>query len=124
MAITLTDVGRNAACNGLVNRIDAGAAAGYIEFQTSSDVEAATLTFSDPAFGSAVSGVSIADPITDDASATGGVVDRFRLYDSDAAEILQGTLALAGGDINLNTLTINATDTVAISTLTVTMPAS
>ena len=44
--------------------------------------------------------------------------------DSDANEILQGVLALAGGDINLNTLTVVATDIVAISTLTVTMPAS
>ena len=124
MAITLTTAARNAAADAIVDLVDAGAAAGYIEFQTSSDVEAATLTFSDPAFLAAASGVATADTITDDASATGGVVDRFRIYDSDATEILQGSLALSGGDINLNTLTILATDTVAISTLTVTMPAT
>lgn len=124
MALTLTTIARNGACNGVVDLCDQGAGAGYIEFQTSGDVEAATLTFNDPAFGNSATGVATAGTITPDSSAAGGVVDRFRFYDSDANEVLMGVLALAGGDMNLNTLTIQATDIVAISTLTVTMPDS
>lgn len=124
MAITLTTAARNAAANAIVDLIDAGSGAGTIEFQTSGDVEAATLTFSDPAFGNAATGVATASSITNDASATGGTVDRFRIYDSDSNEVLQGSLGTSGEDINLNTLTISASDVVSISSLTLTMPAS
>ena len=48
MAVTLETVARNAACNAVVDLLDGGT----IEFQTSGDVEVATLTFGTPAFGS------------------------------------------------------------------------
>ena len=94
MTVALTTAARDAACNAIVDLLDAGAGAGYIEFQTAASAEAATLTFSDPAFGNSSIGVAIADTITADPGATGGVVDRFRLFDSNALEILSGSLAL------------------------------
>jgi hypothetical protein len=48
---TLETAARNAACNAVVDLIDAGSGAGTLVFETSGDVEVATLTFSDPAFG-------------------------------------------------------------------------
>lgn len=124
MAITLATATRNAAADAIVDLIDGGTGAGYIELQTSGDVEAATLAFSATAFGDAATGVATANSISNDASATGGTVDRFRIYDGDDTEILQGSVGTSGEDINLNTLSISASDVVSISSLTLTMPAS
>ena len=124
MAITLTTAARNAACDAIVDLLDAGAGAGTLEFQTSGDVEVATLTFSDPAFGAAATGVATASAITSDTNATGGTVAKFRVFDSDSNEVLSGSVGTSGQDINLNTLSVAASDTVAVSSLTVTMPAS
>ena len=73
MAVTHPTTVRNGLADYVVDLIDAGAGAGTIEFQTSGDVEVATLTFSDPAFGAASSGTATADTITDDSSAKSGV---------------------------------------------------
>lgn len=124
MAITLTTAARNAACDAIVDLLDAGAGAGTLEFQTSGDVEVATLTFSDPAFGAAATGVATASAITSDTNATGGTIAKFRVFDSDSNEVLSGSVGTSGQDINLNTLSVSASDTVAVSSLTVTMPAS
>lgn len=124
MAVTLTTAARNAACDAIVDLIDAGSGAGYIEFQESDDSEVATLPFSATAFGAASSGVATAAAITNDSAATGGTAAKFRFYDSDATEVLAGSLGTSGEDINLNTLTISASDVVSISSLTVTMPAT
>lgn len=121
---TLETSARNAACNAIVDLIDAGADAGTLVFQTSGDAEVATLTFSDPAFGSAASGVATAGAITSDTSATGGTVAQASAFDSNAAKVIEFTVSTSGADINLSSLTIGAGDTVSMSSLTVTMPAS
>lgn len=127
MAVTLTTAARNAACNAIVDLVDAGAGAGTLEFQTSGGVEVATLTFSDPAFGNAATGVATASAITSDTSATGGVTTKALLKDSDGTEVMQGSVTASGGggDITLaGGTTIGAGATVAVSSLTVTVPAS
>lgn len=123
MAITHSTTIRNLICNAVVDAIDGGSGAGTLQFQTSGDVEVATLTFSDPAFGAASSGTATASAITSDTSATGGTVAKFKIYDSDANEILAGSVATSGGDINLSSLSVGAGDTVSISSLTYTAPA-
>lgn len=121
---TLETSARNAACNAIVDLIDAGAGAGTLVFQTSGDVEVATLTFSDPAFGNAVSGVATASAITSDTSATGGTIAQASFFDSSANKVLECTCGTSGAEINLSSLTIGAGDTVSVSSLTVTVPAS
>ena len=121
---TLETAARNAACNAIVDLIDAGTGAGTLVFQTSGDVEVATLTFSDPAFGNAATGVATASAITDDTSATGGTVAQASFFDSDANKVLEATVGTSGQDINLSSLTVGAGDTVSVSSLTVTVPAS
>jgi len=123
MAI-LETAARNAACNAIVDLIDAGSGAGTLVFQTSGDVEVATLTFSDPAFGNAASGVATASAITSDTSATGGTISQASFFDSDDNKILEATCGTSGADINLTSLTVVATETVSVSSLTVTVPAS
>lgn len=123
---TLETAARNAACDAVVDLIDAGAGAGTLVFETSGDVEVATLTFSDPAFGNAAAGVATANSITSDTDATGGTVAQASLYDSDSNKVCELTVTVTsgGGDIELSSLTIGSGDTVSLSSLTITMPAS
>lgn len=121
---TLSTKARNAACDAVVDLMDEGTGAGKLVFRTSGDAEVATLTFSDPAFGAAATGVATASAITSDTSATGGTTTKATLEDSDAEVMLTATVATSAADINLSSTTIGAGDTVAVSSLTVTCPAS
>lgn len=123
MAVILTTLARNAMCNALVDLIDVSGP-GNIKFETSGDVEVATLPFANPAFGNAATGVATANAITSDTTATGGTVAQASIYDGAAAKILEAVVLTSGGDINLSSLSIGANDTISMSALTVTVPAS
>ncbi len=124
-AVTHPVAVRNAIADLVVDRIDAGAGAGILEFQTSGDVEVATLTFSDPAFGAAASGTATASAITSDTSATGGTIAKARAKDSVATECFACSVTATGGggDIELSSVVISAGQTVSLSSLTYTAPA-
>ena len=123
MAVTHATTVRTAIADLVVDLIDAGAGAGTVEFLTSGDVEVATLTFSDPAFGAASSGTATASAITSDTSATGGTVAKFRTKDSNGNVVFLGAVSTSGSDINLSSLSVGVGDTVAISSLTYSAPA-
>lgn len=122
MAVTHPTTVRNGIADYVVDLIDAGAGAGSLIINTSGDVEVATLTFSDPAFGGAAAGVATASAITDDTNATGGVAAKFVIEDSNGTDVCYGSVGTSGEDINLSTTTIVAGDTVSISSLTYTAP--
>lgn len=125
MAVTHPTATRNAVADLVVDRLDAGAGAGTLEFQTSGDVEVATLTFSDPAFGSAASAVATANAITSDTNATGGTVAKARGKDSTGTEVFACSVTApgGGGDIELSSVSVSAGQTVSMSGLTYTAPA-
>ena len=128
MDITLTTNARNAACNGVVDLIDVSFP-GTIEIKTAPSTvagtsEAATLTFSNTAFGAAATGVATASAITDDTSATGGTASDFTVFDGAGAAVFQGAVSTSGSDLNLSSVSIGAGYTVSITSFTVTMPAS
>lgn len=123
MAVTHPTTVRNGLADYVVDLIDAGAGAGTLEFQTSGNVEVATLTFSDPAFGAATGGTATASAITSDTSATGGTVAKFVVKDSNGNPVFYGAVGTSGSDINLSSLAVGAGDTVSISSLTYTAPA-
>ena len=123
MAIAHETAVRNGIADYVVDGVDTGGA-GTLEFQTSGDVEVATLTFSATAFGAATGGVATASAITSDSSATGGTVAKFVIKNGSGTAILSGTAGDAGTeDIVLSSATIGAGDTVSCSSLTYTAPA-
>lgn len=135
MAYRLSTNSRNKACDALVDEIDAGSGAGTLAFRTGAqptnvgDSDTGTLlgttTFSDPAFGSASTGVATASSITSDTNAdASGTAGHFRIKDSNAAIHSDGTCGTSGSDINFDNNVIVAGGTIAVSSLTITMPIS
>lgn len=136
MATRISTVARTAAADAIVDQLDAGPAAGYIEIRTGAQPATAntaatgtllaTLTLSDPAFGAAVSGVATASAITSDAAADAtGTAGWFRAYTSAAGAVIDGSVTATGGggDLQLNSVSIVLGGTVSITSWTVTMPA-
>lgn len=135
MATRIATSARNAAADAVVDLLDAGSGAGYIEIRTgtqpatpatsASGTLLATLTLSDPAFGAASSGTATASAITGDSSADAtGTAGWFRAYDSTGAAVIDGSVTATGGggDMTLSSTSIVAGGTVDITSWTVTMP--
>ena len=125
MAVTHVTALRNTLCDAAVDAIDGGAGAGLLEFRTSGDVEVATLTFSDPAFGAAGGGTATASAITSDSSATGGTIAKAALRTSTPADqiLCSVTATGGGGDIELNSVVVSAGQQVSVSAMTYSAPA-
>ena len=121
MTVTHHALVRNAIVDAVLAQIDIDAGAGYIELQTSGSAEAATILLSDPA-GTVTNEVLTFSAMTDDPSAQGGTVSKFVIKSNGGSSKVYGSVAVAGGDINLSTLEIGATDVVAITSLTYTAP--
>ena len=138
MATRISTAAQNAACNAVVDLVDGGSGAGYVEIRSGSQPATAntaatgsvlaTITYSDPAFGSASSGTATADitpALTVAASAT-GTAGWFRVYDSAAAGIYDGNITVTGGggDMTVNTTSLVSGVDFTITAQSVTMPAS
>ena len=125
MTIAHSTAARDAACNLIVDRIDAGSAAGKIKFYTAGFGALMTsIDFADPAFGpaSAGSATMTAGAITGTISLAGtNVMAKFRIEDSDANEVMTGDVGLTGADINLTNTTFNQNDSVTINSITYTV---
>lgn len=130
----ISTAARNAACDAIVDLVDGGAGAGTLQIRTGaaptapSDADTgtllATLTFSDPAFGAASSGVATANSITSDTNVDAtGTAAHYRVKDSNSTVIWQGNVSTSGADINFDSVSFVAGGTAAISSLTVTVPA-
>ncbi len=126
MSVTITSAARSAACDAVVDLVDVSGP-GYIEIWTSAfGTKLATLVMSNPAFGSASAGVATASAITSDTSADAtGTAAVFKIFNGAATEILRGSVGVSGEDINFaGGVAFTAGQTVSISSMTVTMPAS
>lgn len=134
MSFRLGTTMRNAAANGIVDVIDQGSGAGKWKIYTSTQPGSVggtygtllgTLTFSDPAFGNAATGVATASAITSDTSAdNSGTAGTFTLTDSDDNVLADGTCGTSGTDLVFDNAVIVAGGTIAISSATVTVPVS
>lgn len=137
---TIANAAAIAAVDGVVDQLDAGAGAGLLRIYdgtqpASSDVAVSTqtllaeLTLSDPAFGAGADGdpggVATAASITGDTSANAtGTASWFRGVDSDGTAVIDGdvTATGGGGDLELNTVSIQSGAAVDVTSWTVTMP--
>lgn len=135
MAVRLPTASRNAAADAIVDRADAGAAAGKLRIYTgaqpasANDAASGTLladvTLVDPAFGNAATGVAtLADPGAVTGSAAGNA-GWFRILDSDLNTVMDGSVTATGGggDLTLSNISIASGQTVDITGGSVTMPA-
>lgn len=134
MAVRLPTGVRNAACDAIVDRVDAGAAAGKLRIYTgaqpasANDAASGTLlaevTLADPAFGAAASGsASLTDPAAVTASAA-GTAGWFRVLDSDSNTVFDGAVTATGGggDLTLSSTALASGISVDITGGSVTMP--
>ena len=133
MSLRLSTAVRNAACNAIVDTIDQGTGAGSIKFYTGAQPAAVsdnpsgtllgTCPFSDPAFGNAATGVATANSITRDTSAdNSGTAGHACIFDSDSNPLMDMTCGQGSGDVNFDNNVIVAGGTIAVSSMTVTVP--
>lgn len=135
MATRISTLSRNAACDGVVDRCDAGGA-GSVEIRSGTqpaDAEnaatgtlLATLVLPNPAFGAAATGVATANTIAAVAAAVTGTAGWFRAKSGGGATVMDGscTATGGGGDMQLNTTSLVAGVNVQITAWTTTMPAT
>ncbi len=134
MAFRLGTTMRNNGCNGIVDTIDQGSAAGKVKIYTGSQPGSVggtygtllgTLTFSDPAFGNSSTGTATASAITSDTNAdASGTAATFTLTDSDDNVLADGDCGQGSGTMNFDNTTVVSGGTLAISSMTVTQPIS
>jgi hypothetical protein len=138
MAMRISTAAAKAACDAVVDLFDAGAGAGYVEIRTGSQPATVataasgtllgTLTMSDPAFGAATNAspsVATANALTSDSAAdASGTAGWFRAYDSAGTAIDDGAITGTGGggDMELDTTTIVAGGTIAVTAWTISHP--
>jgi len=140
MPFVLATTARNAACDAIVDLIDAGVGAGILRIydgsqpanpQTavSGQTLLATLTFSDPAFGAAATGVATASAITSDTNVDAtSTASWARVLDSDGVDptdaVFDMDIGQGSGTLSFDNTSFVAGGTAAISSMTVTVPAS
>ena len=127
-AITMETAARNAACDAVVDLVDAGSGAGVLYICTAGASDTlASLTMSDPAFGDAVDGVATANSITSDSDADGtGTAAVCFVSDSDGNKIFSGTVGTtgSGADCIISNTSITAGGTISAPSFTYTQPGS
>ncbi len=122
MAITLGTAARNAACNAVVDLVDAGATAGKLKIKAGGSI-LVTITLDDPAFGNAATGVATAAGTLDGTAAATGTADSYDVTDSDDNVIWSGTVSTSGADLNLDSVSITNGQAVLVTAWTHTAPA-
>lgn len=122
---TLETTMRNALANEFASVINTGAGTATLVFETSGDGELATCNMAATPFGAASCGVITAGTITDDSSANAGVCDHVSIEDKDGTKQAEFDI----GDTStyafvISSTTFSQSDTIGVSTFTVTVPAS
>lgn len=121
----LETVLRNVLADAIDNEINTGAGTATFVFETSGDVEVATINLQNPAFGAAAAGVITLQGVPlSDLSATGGTTVQASVFDRDVTKQFELTVGTSGTEIIISSTIIGATDQVDLTALTITVPAS
>ncbi len=131
--VKLPTASRDAACNALVDQIDA-AGAGELRILTGSPPAItsadtgdllSTIDFDNPAMGNSSSGVAaLAGSPPEDAGGTAaGTAGYFRIYtNAGATRLLQGTVGLSAADMIIDDVVFVASGTATLASLAATVP--
>lgn len=124
MAVTYTTAVKNARLDAVTAQIDAGAGAGKLEIGTTGmGTVLATITLADPSAAAASGGVLTFSgfPRSDTSADATGTAAAARIRDSNNTDIVTGlTVGTSGSDINLDSTSITAGQTVTITSATIT----
>lgn len=124
MAVTYTTAVKNARLDAVTAQIDAGAGAGKLEIGTTAmGTVLATVTLADPSAAAAASGVLTFSgfPRSDTSADATGTAAAARIRDSNNVDIITGlSVGTSGSDINLDSVSITAGQTVTITSATIT----
>ena len=125
MAVTHPTATRTGIADFVVDQLDVNTPPGKIIMQTAASATVATLTFANPAFGAAASGVATANAIVADTNAVGGTIAKAELRQGGTTPIVlcSVTATGGGGDIQLNSVVISAGQQVSLTSLTYAAPA-
>lgn len=119
MAIN-TDLGRNAALNGFAAQMNSG----KLVIHNASHTAIATISFGGTAFQAASGGSASINPMTQDNAAVGGTAAHAHFLTSGLAEVMQLTVGVGSGEIQMGSLVIAPNDRVGCSSLTISIAAS
>ena len=130
MAYRLGTTQRNAACDAMVDLMNAGLIEIYTGTQPTNVADAhgstklGTCTFNATAFGASSTGTATANAITSDTTAdASGTAGWFRIRNSgDSETYADGTCGQGSGDLDFDNTTVVAGGTIAISAFTITVP--
>lgn len=123
--MTLETNARNALADAFDDLVNTGAGTSNLKLETSGDVEVATINFQNPAFGAAAVGVITLQGVPlQDASATGGTVAQGSIYNRNGDKVSESPAGTSGTEIIMSSLVVGAGETVTLTALTVTVPAS
>jgi len=117
MAVTYTTAVKTARMTAVRDAIDAGSSAGYIEIGTTGMASVlATIPLTDPC-GSVTNGVlTFTMPHSDTSADNTGTAAAARIRTSNATDIVTGlTVGTTGADINLDSVSITAGQTVTLT---------
>lgn len=124
MAVTYTTAVKNARLDAVTAQIDAGAGAGKLEIGTTGmGTVLATITLADPSAAAASGGVLTFSgfPRSDTSADATGTAAAARIRDSNNTDIITGlSVGTSGSDINLDSVSITAGQTVTITSATIT----
>lgn len=122
MAVTYSNTVKDNRMTQVLNAIDGGAGAGYIEICSAAYAAVlATITLSDPCGSVGSQALTLTMPKSDTTADNTGTAAIARIKDSTGTIVVSGlTVSTSGADINLSSLAITAGDTVTLNSAVIT----
>jgi len=117
MAVTYSNTVKDNRMTQVLNAIDGGAGAGYIEICSAAYAAVlATITLADPCGSVASQALTLTMPKSDTNADNTGTAAIARIKDSTGTIVVSGlTVSTSGADINLSSLAITAGDTITLN---------